>query len=192
MAGSRLSLGKLAAVLSNISRLEPPFDDSAKIRAGTAIATLIAGEYMTIKTILVPTDFSEPSVDALNYAKELATAFKASIHLLHVVQDPLAEPWGLESYGPLPPDVFRQIKARAQQQLEASLPEADRKVYGATLVTAEGAPFSQIIEYAKTRPIDLIVMGTHGRGALAHAILGSVAERVVRFGPCPVLTVRHK
>ena len=146
---------------------------------------------MTIKTILVPTDFSEPSIDALKYAKDLATALKASIHLLHVVQDPLAEPWGLESYGPLPPDIFREIKARAQKELEESLPEAERKTYNATLAMTEGAPFSQIIEYAKLHPIDLIVMGTHGRGALAHAILGSVAERVVRYAPCPVLTVRH-
>jgi nucleotide-binding universal stress UspA family protein len=147
---------------------------------------------MTIKTILVPTDFSEPSVDALTYAKDLAKVLGASIHLLHVVQDPLAEPWGLESYGPLPPDIFRQIKARAHAELERSLPETERTTYNATLVISEGAPFSQIIEYAKTHPIDLIVMGTHGRGALAHAILGSVAERVVRFAPCPVLTVRHK
>ena len=147
---------------------------------------------MTIKTILVPTDFSEPSADALGYAKNLAGVLGASIHLLHVVQDPLAEPWGLESYGPMPPDIFRQIKARAQEELEKSLSEADRKTYNATLVTTEGAPFSQIIEYAKMHPVDLIVMGTHGRGALAHAILGSVAERVVRFAPCPVLTVRHK
>jgi universal stress protein A len=147
---------------------------------------------MTIKTILVPTDFSEPSIDALNYAKDLATAFKASIHMLHVVQDPLAEPWGLEGYGPLPPDIFKEIKARAQKELEQSLPEPERKTYNATLVTTEGAPFSQIVEYAKTQRVDLIVMGTHGRGALAHAILGSVAERVVRFAPCPVLTVRHK
>ena len=147
---------------------------------------------MTIKNMLVPTDFSEPSVDALDYAKGLAKVLGASIHLLHVVQDPLAEPWGLESYGPLPPDIFRQIKARAQSELERSLPEAERNTYNATLGLSEGAPFSQIIEYAKTHPIDLIVMGTHGRGALAHAILGSVAERVVRFAPCPVLTVRHK
>jgi nucleotide-binding universal stress UspA family protein len=147
---------------------------------------------MTIKTILVPTDFSEPSVDALRYAKDLATAFKSSIHLLHVFQDPLTQPWGLESYGPLPMDLLKEVRARAQQGLEQSLTEAERKTYNATLVTVEGAPFSQIVEYAKTHAIDLIVMGTHGRGALAHAILGSVAERVVRFAPCPVLTVRHK
>jgi nucleotide-binding universal stress UspA family protein len=147
---------------------------------------------MTIKTILVPTDFSEPSVDALNYAKDLTTAFKASLHLLHVVQDPLTQPWGLESYGPLPVDLLKEIKARAQKGLEESLTEAERKTRNVTLVTVEGAPFSQIVEYAKTHPVDLIVMGTHGRGALAHAILGSVAERVVRFAPCPVLTVRHK
>jgi nucleotide-binding universal stress UspA family protein len=147
---------------------------------------------MTINTLLVPTDFSEPSQDALNYAKGLSAAFKASIHLLHVFQDPLAQPWGLEGYGPLPVELLNEVKARAQKGLEQSLSEADRKAYNATLVTVEGAPFSQIVEYARTHKVDLIVMGTHGRGALAHAILGSVAERVVRFAPCPVLTVRHK
>jgi nucleotide-binding universal stress UspA family protein len=147
---------------------------------------------MTITSILVPTDFSEPSVDALNYAKQLAAAFKASIHVLHVVQDPLTQPWGLESYGPLPVDLMKEIKARAQKGLEQSLTDAERKTYNATLATVEGSPFNQIIEYVKTHAIDLVVMGTHGRGALAHAILGSVAERVVRFAPCPVLTVRHK
>ena len=147
---------------------------------------------MTIKTILVPTDFSEPSALALASAKDLAKAFNASIHLVHVVQDPLSQAWALESYGAMPADLLKDLEGIAQKDLDKALPEAERAACKATLATVVGSPFGQIIEYAKTHDIDLIVMGTHGRGALAHAILGSVAERVVRLAPCPVLTVRAK
>lgn len=145
---------------------------------------------MTLTTILVPTDFSEPSTSALDYAKQLASAFNASIHLLHVVQDPARQPWGLEAYGVAPLDVLADIMTQAQKDLDHALPESDRKTYKAELVTAVGSPFGEIVEYAKNNNVDVIVMGTHGRGAFAHALLGSVAERVVRFAPCPVLTVR--
>ena len=145
---------------------------------------------MTLKTILVPTDFSKSSTEALDYAKQLADAFDASIHLLHVVQDPARQPWILETYGISPLDVLADIMAQAQKDLEHALPEAERKTYNAELKTAVGSPFGEIMNYAKQHNVDLIVMGTHGRGALAHALLGSVTERVVRFAPCPVLTVR--
>jgi len=144
---------------------------------------------MTIKTILVPTDFSEPSALALDYGKQLAQAFSASIHLLHVVQDPMTQAWAVE-YGALPPDLLKNLQDRARTDLEKALPAPDRTAYGAQLVTAVGSPFSEIVNYAKAHGVDLIVMGTHGRGVIAHAVLGSVAERVVRLAPCPVLTVR--
>ena len=147
---------------------------------------------MKLSTILVPTDFSEPSVDALNYAKLLAERFNASIHLLHVVQDPLSQSWALETAGTLPADLLNDLESFARRDLEKAMPDADRHTYHAKLVTVVGTPFSKIVDYAKNNGIDLIVIGTHGRGAIAHAILGSVAERVVRFAPCPVLTVRHK
>ena len=145
---------------------------------------------MTLKTILVPTDFSEPSTAALNYAKQLADALNASIHVLHVAEDPLRQPWTLETYGISPLDVLGDITAQAQKDLGKALPESERKKYNAELVTAVGSPFSEIVNYARKNSIDLIVMGTHGRGGLAHVVLGSVTERVVRFAPCPVLTVR--
>jgi nucleotide-binding universal stress UspA family protein len=147
---------------------------------------------MTIKTILVPTDFSEPSVLALASAKELARALKASIHLLHVVQDPLSQAWALESYGSVPADLLPRLEAAAQKDLAKALPESEQATFRAALVTEVGSPFSKIVDYAKTHHVDLIVMGTHGRGVIAHALLGSVAERVVRLAPCPVMTVRAK
>lgn len=147
---------------------------------------------MTLKTILVPTDFSEPSTAALDYAKQLAEAFNASIHLLHVVQDPLRQPWAVENYGISPLDVLADITAQAKKDLEEALPEPEQKKYKAQLVTPVGSPFGEIVDYANKNNVDVIVMGTHGRGTLAHAILGSVTERVVRFAPCPVLAVRAK
>ena len=147
---------------------------------------------MNIKTILVPTDFSDSSNMALEYAKGLAQVFQASIHLLHVVQDPVGQPWGPETYGMSFPDLLPQMKDLARKGLEKALSGSERNAYNAEVVVAVGSPFNQILEHAKNTNVDLIVMGTHGRGALAHAILGSVTERVVRFAPCPVLTVRHK
>lgn len=147
---------------------------------------------MTLKTILVPTDFSEPSTAALDYAKQLAEAFNASIHLLHVVQDPLRQPWAVENYAISPLDVLADITTQVKKDLEKALPEPERKKYNAQLVTPVGSPFGEIVNYASKNNVDVIVMGTHGRGALAHAILGSVTERVVRFAPCPVLAVRAK
>jgi nucleotide-binding universal stress UspA family protein len=146
---------------------------------------------MLPKVILVPTDFSDPSNEALAYAKDLAEAFNASIHLLHVVENPLSQPWALETYGTSLDAVLADFKAYGQQQLEKTMPDADRKKYNAERVIGVGSAFSEIRDYANAHHVDLIVMGTHGRGGLAHAMLGSVAERVVRYAPCPVLTIRQ-
>ena len=146
---------------------------------------------MAIKTILVPTDFSEPSTAALAYAKELANALRASIHLLHVTQDLTAQAWAGEAYPASLSEILDDLQRQAKKQLASALPASERKKYRSALVVAAGVPFTQIIEYATKNQIDLIVMGTHGRGAVAHAILGSVTERVVRFAPCAVLSVPH-
>ena len=147
---------------------------------------------MTIKTILVPTDFSEPSTAALAYAKALAHALRASIHLLHVTQDPTAQPWAEEAYPAALVEILEELKAQARKQLVAELSPSERKTYRSVVTVAVGVPFTRIIEYARNNEIDLIVMGTHGRGAIAHMILGSVTERVVRFAPCAVLSVPAK
>lgn len=146
---------------------------------------------MTLRTILVPTDFSQASTVALDDAKQLAGAFNASIHLLHVIKDPTGQPWVLETSKSSPLDMLADILIQTQKDLEQALPESEQKTYQAELVTAVGSPFGEIMDYAKKNNVDLIVMGSHGRGARAHALLGSVmSERVVRFAPCPVLTVR--
>jgi nucleotide-binding universal stress UspA family protein len=119
---------------------------------------------ISLKQILVPTDFSEPSEVAVRYAKALAEAFQASLHVLHVIEDPYLYGWSAEGYIPSLPTLRDEMEKTARDMLGKTLREAD---------------------------VDLIVLGTHGRAAIAHMLMGSVAEKVVRKAPCPVLTVRR-
>jgi nucleotide-binding universal stress UspA family protein len=142
--------------------------------------------------ILVPTDFSPPSAAALAAAKELATRFGASIHLLHVLEDPYATAsFAAEVYGYIPPGLKESWQRAAEKQMLTVFPEAERGPFRAGTAVVFGSPARTIVEYANQNGFDLIVMGTHGRGGVAHLLLGSVAERVVRTAPCPVLTVRE-
>ena len=145
---------------------------------------------LSIKTVLVPTDFSDASETALNYGKAMAEAFGASLHLVHVMEDLLAHAWAAEVYVASAPNLREEIERESRLRLEAMLTEAERERLQARVALLSGNPFIEIIRYARTNDIDLIVMGTHGRGPIAHMLLGSVAEKVVRKSPCPVLTVR--
>ena len=142
---------------------------------------------MKLDRILVPIDFSETAQHALDYARDLAQMFGAEVHLLHVVPDPVAQGWAGEAAGMVIPDLLRTWEADSDRRLQ------DIAIEGVTVerVTAVGHDFVEILKYASGNGIDLIVMGTHGRGAVKHMLLGSVAEKVVRKAPCPVLTVRH-
>ncbi|MCH7987587.1 MAG: universal stress protein [Planctomycetes bacterium] len=145
---------------------------------------------INLKRILLPTDFSDNSKIASNYACALTEQFGSELHLLHVVQDLVAmvpEP-GLAF--PPPGDYMGEMQASAEKALDQLLDPEWTK--GKTIVksTRQGPPFLEIIRYARENDIDLIVLGTHGRSGLAHALLGSVAEKIVRKAPCPVLTVR--
>jgi nucleotide-binding universal stress UspA family protein len=144
-----------------------------------------------LKRILVPTDFSDTSVVAVQYAIALAESLGSTVHVLHVLDNPLAYAWGAEAFIEPPADYYERIEERARERMDQVLSEAQRKKFDAQLVLRTGSPFAEIIEYAGEHAIDLIVMGTHGRGAVAHMLLGSVAERVVRKASCPVLTVRE-
>jgi nucleotide-binding universal stress UspA family protein len=138
-----------------------------------------------LKRILAPTDFSEYSAEAIGYACELADKFDSELHLLHILEVHASSTpvfGGGLAFNPR----VRESRAAAEKALESV---ASGRV--AVRATAEGPTFLEILRYAKDNAIDLIVMGTHGRSGLAHVMLGSVAERVVRKAPCPVLTVRH-
>ncbi len=142
--------------------------------------------------ILVPTDFSEPSEAALDYARALAGTFGASLHLLHVFNAPCAagavSPEGFIAESPeVHASLFEDARSRLQRRVTAT----DRNQYGAKTEIVTGSSPESIVNYAKERGMDLIVMGTHGRSGLAHLLIGSVAEKVVRTAPCPVMTVRR-
>lgn len=143
-----------------------------------------------INRILIPTDFSDHSANALRYGCVLAEKFSSEIYLLHVMQDLVAmipEP-GLAF--PPPGDYMAELKVSADAAL-AKLPDPDWGVTAEIVRdTRQGPPFLEILRYARAKECDLIVMGTHGRSGLAHMLMGSVAEKVVRKAACPVLTVR--
>ncbi len=144
---------------------------------------------ITLEKILVATDFGEASDAALRYGRSLANAFGATLHLLHVTPDVFLTAT-VEGYVGLAPDVQEDIQRAARQQTEALLTDDDRRLLNAEAVTITSERTAPtIVEYARANNCDLIVLGTHGRRALARLAMGSVAERVVRTAPCPVLTV---
>ncbi len=144
---------------------------------------------IALKQILVPTDFSVCSDAAVKYARALAGAFDATLHLLHVVQDPYTQPWAAEAFPAPLGEMLEQWQEQARQRLATLVPDGEKG--RSRMATVVGSPFYEIVRYAMEQQIDLIVIGTHGRGPLGHMLLGSVAEKVVRKSPCPVLTVRH-
>jgi len=144
-----------------------------------------------IKNVLVATDFSEPSDAALHYGREFARTFNATLHVLHVV-DNVTLQYGVESYGAMLPDLQQEIESAARTTLDGLLNEEDRAALHAQPAIVTGAAkAAAIVAHANEHHIDLIVMGTHGRGAVSRLLMGSVAERVVRTATCPVLTVHH-
>jgi len=145
-----------------------------------------------IKKILCPTDFSENSEHALKYALALATLSQAELQLFHVVE-PINYPQSTELFEPVLDEVELTMKMEAafQKQLEdqvSALKDEYSKITGKIVM---GNTFLAIIQAARDESVDIIVMGTHGRTGLAHVLIGSVAEKVVREAPCPVLTVKH-
>jgi universal stress protein A len=143
---------------------------------------------MSFRKILCPTDFSEGSRHALRLA--IGEWPDAHLVLIHVWQPPYV-------YGPdsgIPGSLFIDTKTMAEEELANWKREAEQQgVRSVSAVLATGAPWNEIVELARREPsIDLIVMGTHGRTGLKHVLLGSVAEKVVRHAPCPVLAARSR
>lgn len=147
---------------------------------------------IALKNVLVATDFEEASDAALAYGRDFARTFGATLHVLHVVDELAARMIGTESYVI---DVVRfqeEIEQAARKRLEALVTDDDRRTLHAKAVTRMSAtPANAIVAYAAEAAIDLVIVGTHGRGGMAHLFVGSVAERVVRTASCPVLIVKH-
>ncbi len=137
--------------------------------------------------ILVPVDFGESSERALSTAVELARRFEARLTLLHVCEIPA---YAYSGMAEAPVDLLTPIEDAAEEQMSIKLPEV-RKLYApAEAIVRTGVAWQEILSAAEDAGADLIVMGTHGRSGMGHLLLGSVAEKVVRLSPIPVLTVR--
>jgi len=142
-----------------------------------------------LRKILLPTDFSNYAATATKYACELATRFDAELHLLHTLEIHLASAPDFVM-GLALPNYIHESRAAAEKSFANVLDPQWSKDRTVIQAAVEGSPKVEIIRYARQHDIDLIVLATHGRTGLAHVLMGSVAESVVRTAPCPVLTVR--
>jgi nucleotide-binding universal stress UspA family protein len=144
-----------------------------------------------ITHILVPTDFNPASDAALAVAKDLAAKYGARLSLLHVVTNPQATGvWTPDVYVPASPQTQERFLREARERLQNAVTAEERARFRVTIEAEIGAVAEKIRDFAREQHVDLIVMGTHGRTGLTHLFLGSVAERVLRSAPCPVLTTR--
>lgn len=132
--------------------------------------------------ILVPTDFSPASGAALRYARALAEKFGASLEVLHILDNDFLRAVVTDP---------RDVEAGTLQKVQSLLTAGERERGARALVMRSDDPADEIVSYARSAPVDLIVMGTHGRHGVAHLLMGSVAEKIVRDAPCPVMTVRE-
>lgn len=138
---------------------------------------------IVLTRVLVATDFSRPSESALTYGRALARTFGATLHLLHVIENSFLRPTAAHPYA---------HAAATKRTLNGRLTDEDWiGLRARAVVEVSDSPAEAIADYARREAIDLIVLGTRGRSAIAQLLIGSVAERVVRTAPCPVLTVRQ-
>jgi nucleotide-binding universal stress UspA family protein len=146
---------------------------------------------MSFDTILVATDFSEHAARALEVAVEIAHASSGRIVLLHCyhLDVPVTYP-GVDEDDLIPESSYQKLRRRALDYVDRVAKEASSEGVDVTGDAIASAPSTGIMTEAGRLAADLIVMGTHGHGGVRHALLGSVAERVVRGAPCPVLTVK--
>jgi nucleotide-binding universal stress UspA family protein len=146
---------------------------------------------IALKRILVATDFSEPADAALAYGRAFARTFGATLYLLHVVDDMYVR-FGGDAYAAVLPELQEDVEREARQRLaRITAEDALRSLTVEAVVITSGATAHAIVDYAEKENVQLIVVGTHGRGGVAHLLMGSVAERVVRTAHCPVLSVRR-
>jgi len=145
---------------------------------------------IALKKVLLATDFSECAKTAEEYASAFADQFQAALHVLHVVVDTSLV---TEAYGAtlaLTADYLEQIKNQAKSSIDKIMAESVKPGSLGFSAIRMGSPPLEIVKYATEKEIDLIIIGTHGRGGFMHLLLGSCAEKVVRQAQCPVLTVR--
>ncbi len=144
---------------------------------------------MEIKSILFPTDFSEGSSQALQYAVDMSQKYGAKLYLIHVIYD-IAKASGWYVPHVSVDQMYKDIVEGAKKELEKFGIEELSNLKNLERSVVMGVPHEEIINFVKKNKIDLIIMGTHGRKGIDRILFGSTASQVVRFAPCPVLTVR--
>ncbi|MDP2156349.1 MAG: universal stress protein [Nitrospirota bacterium] len=144
---------------------------------------------MKLKTILFATDFSEGSKNALPYAVDLAKRYEAKLFLMHVIYD-VARTTGWYVPHISVEEMYNDLEKSAKAELEKTFIEEMKGVKAIEQVVMKGVPYEEITKFAETNKIDVIVLATHGRTGLDRLLFGSTAEQVVRYAPCPVLSVR--
>ncbi len=160
------------------------------MEVGPTDSTLLSkAGLLCIQKILVPTDFSDISLKAMDYALAFAQQFNAQVIALHVVDIPIGMG---EAAVALSETDFEQVQQQEAQRLASLAATKKRGDVQVETVSRTGSAPEQIIEAAKEKRVDLIILATHGRRGLTHFLLGSTTERVVRHAPCPVLVVREK
>jgi nucleotide-binding universal stress UspA family protein len=142
-----------------------------------------------IRRILFPTDFSKYSLDTLDTAIDIAKRFRASLVLLHVVEDLPLTQHPTVSVASVE-EILKDMEKRAREKLRKTIGPKIRKRVPATYVVTRGTPFLEVLRVARSKKADLIILTTHGRTGLSHLLMGSTAEKVVRKSSCPVLTIR--
>ncbi len=144
---------------------------------------------MEIKGILFPTDFSEGSAQALQYAVEFAKKYGAKLYILHVIYD-MAKGSGLYVPHVSMDQLYKDIQEGAKKELDNFGVELLDGMKNVERVVMTGVPHHEIVEFANKNKIDMIIIGTHGRTGIDRILFGSTASQVVHNSPCPVLTVR--
>ncbi len=145
---------------------------------------------MKINNILVPIDFSEYSIKALDYAVDFGSCFGSKLFLIYVNEPPLY-PADFSMGQVVLPEVDENFLNRAEEELDTLIANKIRGKLQAEKIVKTGKPFIEIIETAKEKEIDLIIIATHGHTGVEYLLFGSTAEKVVRKAPCPVLTLRN-
>ncbi len=144
---------------------------------------------MEIKKIMFATDFSEGSSHALPYAVDMAKRYNARLYLVHVVYD-VAKTAGWYVPHVSMDEMYKDIENGARAELDKCFIEEMRGFSQIEKVVLKGIPYEELTRFAGEQAIDMIVLGTHGRKGLDRMLFGSTAEQVVRYAPCPVLSVR--
>lgn len=142
-----------------------------------------------IEHILFPTDFSDYAANAVLYAIDFAKKFGSKVTVIHVLSPP--------TYAVTPEfnvdltKIQKQVEAASRGRVDELTERLSKEGIEVESLIEIGSPFAEIVKCARAKDVDLIVLSTHGHGAVKHMLLGSTAEKIVRKAPCPVLTIRH-